>query len=633
MVSESSDVKQFFSSHPVFQHLDEENIKNICHNTLTAFAKSGKDLVLNESTNTQNPVGLILVRSGSLEIRTHENELKDRLSSGDFLFPLLLSTHENKYKVLVLEDCLYYEISDFTFQKILAIDSQILKLRDAWERAYSNKTGQSPDTRLQKPKSANDIKYQANPLSMYSVRDYMCSPAICTGPGTSIQQAAQLMRNKKISSLLITDAGKVCGILTDRDLRNRVIAEALPLSDAVSKVMTRNPACIEADRRLHDAQLLMMSEGIHHLPVMEKTAPAGIISLSDLLNASNAEPLALIGAINNSKSVHELSLALRKLPELVAKLIERDTRAVEIGEIITSFTDGLTRRLLVLAAEELGPPPCDYAWLAFGSQARQEQMLGSDQDNAIILERSTNKDESLYFEKFTRFVNSGLDKCGIPLCPGNIMASNPKWRNTLNGWKKHFDVWIEQPSPKALMHASIFFDMRYIAGNEKYISSLQSHVLKKARTNTIFLALMSDNSLQHSPPLGFFKTFVLERDGDHINSLDLKKRGTIPIVDIARNYSLSEGVTEVNTISRLHALEKSGAISKELVNSLVDAHEFIAGIRLEAQGEEYRSGKQIDNFLDPKELSTLVRHQLKEAFQLVREAQTAMKLRFGGGVL
>lgn len=213
------------------------------------------------------------------------------------------------------------------------------------------------------------------------------------------------------------------------------------------------------------------------------------------------------------------------------------------------------------------------------------------------------------------------------------MACNEKWRLPLGQWIRQFDNWIMGTSPKALMHASIFFDLRPVAGQTELAYTLQEHVLGQARKNTIFQAMMSDNALLHSPPLGFFKTFVLENDGDHNNTLELKKRGTIPIVDIARNYALSAGVSAVNTTMRLRDIAQTGAMSKELANSLIDAHEFIAGIRLEAQGKEYRAGKKVDNYLNPKELSPLVRHQLKEAFHLVREAQAAMKARFGGGVL
>jgi CBS domain-containing protein len=390
---------------------------------------------------------------------------------------------------------------------------------------------------------------------------------------------------------------------------------------------------IDISSRLHDAQLKMMSEGVHHLPVLQDDIPVGVITPNGILRANKIDPLSLVRAISRAADVNELSITAKAIPALMAGLIERHVRAIEVGKIITTLADTITRRLLALSEQKHGSPPCDYAWLAFGSQARQEQVLGSDQDNALLLPDDVSIDDAAYFRDFSAFVNDGLDKCGIPYCPGEIMASNTKWRLTLQGWKSCFARWIEEPSPKAVMHSSIFFDMRHIAGNVTLTRALRDDVLKRARSNTIFLAMMCENALLHSPPLGFFKTFVLESDGDHNHTLNLKKRGTIPIVDIARNYALAGGLRQLNTIERLQAIEEAGDMSREMACSLIDAHEFIAGIRLEAQGKQYRAGQKTDNYLDPRELSPLMRHQIKDAFNIVREAQNAMKMRFGGGVL
>ena len=325
--------------------------------------------------------------------------------------------------------------------------------------------------------------------------------------------------------------------------------------------------------------------------------------------------------------------ASRDLPELIRKLIIADTRADEVGSIITSVTDSMTKKLLQLGIEEYGTPPCGFAWLAFGSQGRQEQMLGSDQDNALIISDQMKPEDDAYFAKLARFVNDGLDRCGLRYCPGEIMAMTDKWRQPLRVWKSYFSSWIEEPEPKALMHSSIYFDMRHIEGDITLTQELQQVVLEKAQKNTIFLAMMTENSLLHSPPLGFFKTFVLEKDGDHNPILDLKPRGTIPIVDIARNYSLAEGIDKINTLDRLHAIKQTGALSGQMVENLLDAYEFIAGIRLESQGRQYSAGKEVNNHVDPNALSALVRHQLKDAFAVVRDAQQAMRSRFGGGAL
>ena len=630
MVSEAGDVQTFLAQHPPFNHLSEKQLEFASNNIFVAFSKSGSELQARQSAADAYKVGMLIVRSGSLEVRSDKDVLIDRLSEGDYLIPgALARDSENKPHISVLEDCLYYELTDYAFQTLSAGSSEIAAL------------GEDDKTRLTHVHSIvtdSDLHQHADQLSKdayltQKVKDNMSTGVVSTSPHTSIREAAQLMKQNHVSSLLIKDGKKLVGIITDRDFRTRVLAEGLSDQEKVEQVMTRSPMCIDVSSRLHDAQLKMMSEGVHHLPVLQDDDPVGIITPSDIMRANNIEPLSLVRAINRAVNIEELGLASEGIPALVVRLIERDVRAIEVGKIITTLADSTTRRLLVLSEQKYGKPPCEYAWLAFGSQARQEQVLGSDQDNGLLLPDDVSEQDAAYFEDFASFVNDGLDACGMPYCPGEIMAKNEKWRMTLKGWKARFAGWIEEPSPKAVMHSSIFFDMRHIAGKAELTKALRKNVLQRAQSNTIFLAMMCENALLHSPPLGFFKTFVLESDGDHNNTLELKKRGTIPIVDIARNYSLSAGLKPLNTIERLQAMEKAGVMSKEMAYSLIDAHEFIAGIRLEAQGKQFRAGVKVDNYMDPKDLSPLVRHQIKDAFHVVRDAQSAMKMRFGGGVI
>jgi CBS domain-containing protein len=630
MVSEARDVHTFLAQHPPFNHLSEKQLEFASNNIYVAFSKSGSELLPGHFAGENYTVGMLIVRSGSLEIRSEENILIDRLSAGDYLIPRMLARDtENNPRVIVLEDCLYYELTDYAFQALSAGSSEIAALSE------DDKTRL---TYVQSAGSDNDLQHHADQLTKDAyltqhVKDTMSSGVISASPQTTIRKAAQLMEQHHVSSLLIKDKNNLVGIITDRDFRTRVLAEGVSDSAMVEQVMTRAPMCIDFSSRLHDAQLKMMSEGVHHLPVLQDDKPVGIITPSDILRANNIEPLSLVRSINRAAKVKELRIASEAIPALVVRLIERDVRAIEVGKIITTLADSITRRLLFLSELKFGPPPCDYAWLAFGSQARQEQVLGSDQDNGLLLPDDVSAEDAIYFKDFATFVNDGLEKCGMPYCPGKIMASNKEWRLSLKGWKSRFASWIEEPSPKAVMHSSIFFDMRHIAGNASLTRALRAYVLERAQSNTIFLAMMCENALLTSPPLGFFKTFVLESDGDHNNTLNLKKRGTIPIVDIARNYALAAGIKSLNTIERLQAIEEAGEMSKEMAYSLIDAHEFIAGIRLEAQGKQYRAGLKINNHVDPKELSPLVRHQIKDAFSVVRDAQSAMKARFGGGVL
>lgn len=630
MVSEAGDVQTFLAEHPPFNHLSNSQLELASASIYVAFSKSGDELQLNAAAEGTSSIGMLIVRSGSLEVRDKHGALIDRLSSGDYLVPdALISDARNTPHVVVLEDCLYYELDNDAFQSLISTSAEMAALNRA------EQSGSTSSQTIDAESSSQERAERASKESALTqqVKDAMSSVVVSADPSMTIRQAAELMMKNSISSLLIKDGAQLTGIITDRDFRIRVLADGVADSEPVSSVMTREPMCIGLDSELNDAQLKMMSEDVRHLPVVDGENLVGMLSQTDILRANNIEPVSLNHAINRAGNAAELTRVAEEIPALIVKLVARDTRAIEVGKILTTLSDGVTKRLLKLAEEKYGTPPCDYAWLAFGSQARQEQALGSDQDNALLLPDSLSAEDAVYFKAFTTFVNDGLDQCGMPYCPGGIMAKNEKWRMALTDWMSCFTQWIEEPSPKAVMHSSIFFDMRHISGNADLTLALHNYVLQKARSNTIFLALMCDNALLHSPPLGFFKTFVLETDGDHNRMLNLKKRGTIPIVDIARNYALSAGLHSLNTTDRLHAILESGAMSREMSYSLIDAHEFIAGIRLEAQGKQFSAGAQTNNFLDPRELSPLVRHQLRDAFNVVRQAQSAMRVRFGGGVL
>jgi CBS domain-containing protein len=269
-----------------------------------------------------------------------------------------------------------------------------------------------------------------------------------------------------------------------------------------------------------------------------------------------------------------------------------------------------------------------FCWLAFGSQGRQDQAACSDQDNGLLLAHEPDTLAAAYFDKLTHGVCKGLDLCGYIYCPGDIMAQNPIWRVSLKKWQQKFHHWVASPDPKALMHASIFFDMRAVYGPQDLFDQLQDGVLAGTKGNDIFLAAMAGNSLQQSPPLGFFRKFVLERDGSEVKGMDLKHKGSALINDIARVYALSAGIKEVNTAKRIQVLMQMSIINRKDALNLADAHEFIAHMRLANQGYQANNNLQVSNFLKPQDLSSLVRHQLRDAFNVVHDAQSGLKLTF-----
>lgn len=613
-VSNFRDIVDFLATFPPFDQVERSDLESVVSRISVAYIKAGEKIDVNKSAPC-----LQVIRTGSIEVRSKNGRFLDRLSAGGcFGYGPLLTGDESSRQFIVQEEGLVYLIpsKDFVFLRHTYSQFDYFFARETRKRAE-----------LQSNAVTHDLDLSLN------IERIMQTNTVTTNADTTICQAAQKMTQERVSSVMITEGDQLIGIITDRDIRSRVVAENRDLSLPIRSVMTTSPVSLSPNETVHEAYITMMSHGIHHLPVTENGCPVGMLTISDLMRSRNSEPLFLIKAINRAQSVNELKELSTRFPHLIENLILADIQADEIGRIITSLTDSVTTRLQHMAKEKYGAPPCGYCWLAFGSQGRKEQTLNSDQDNSLLLEDEATDNDIEYFLTFAKFVCDGLNECGVRHCPGDIMAMNPEWCLRLTDWKKKFFRWADEPEPKALMHASIFYDMRLLSGDPNLYAQLQSEIFQRVKGRTIFLAGMLENLLKTSPPLGFFKTFVLERDGDHNSVLDLKHRGTIPIVDLARLYCLSEGITTSNTLDRLRKLKELKVLHHETADNLIDAHEFIANIRLENQQKQAAEGLKVTNNLDPNQLSPLVRHQLKDSFSVVRESQQAARIRFGRGVV
>jgi CBS domain-containing protein len=279
--------------------------------------------------------------------------------------------------------------------------------------------------------------------------------------------------------------------------------------------------------------------------------------------------------------------------------------------------------LLTLAEAEFGAPPVPYLWLACGSQGRQEQTGVSDQDNCLILDDATTPDHLDYFGKLAKYVSDGLNACGYVYCPGDMMATNPRWCQPVRVWRNYFEGWIARPDPEAQMLASVMFDLRPIGGTVSLFSDLQTRTIDLASRNSIFVAHMISNSLKHQPPLGLIRSFATIRSGDHKDRLDLKLNGVVPVVDLGRVYALKGRIAAVNTRARLAAAEDMGVVSSSGGESLIDAYDMIAQTRLEHQAEQIKRGDKPDNFMAPSDLSDFERSHLRDAFVVIKTMQNA----------
>jgi CBS domain-containing protein len=306
-------------------------------------------------------------------------------------------------------------------------------------------------------------------------------------------------------------------------------------------------------------------------------------------------------------------------------------KASHITRVIAEMNDRLMSRILQLGEEKLGPAPEPYCWITLGSEGRCEQTFKTDQDNGLILS-TANAEAAGYFERLAEFARDALERCGYPRCPGGYMASNPFWRQSLEGWKGYFAEWIGGAKARSVEDALIFFDMRAVAGDASLFERLAAHNRELLKTGTFFKSVLAHISLELKPPLGFFRTFVVERTGEHKKQLDLKMCGTGPIVNAARLLALDAGIRHTNTVDRLRAVQSAQGEDSGLIGQLEEAFEFLTMLRLECQLREARAERPVGNYIDPETLTNLQRALLKEAFQTVARAQALIESRFRSAV-
>lgn len=458
--------------------------------------------------------------------------------------------------------------------------------------------------------------------------DIMTADPISIAPETSIKEAARLMHEHGVSCLPIATEGALRGILTTGDLAGRVLAAGVDPATAVAEVMSPEPLALAPDALVFDAILAMGEKQIGHLPITRGRQLVGIVTRTNLIRRQSVSLGFLVGDINAASRIAEMAAVTGQIPQLLAQLVGAGVEPYKVGQIITTVADALTRRLLIMAEVELGPAPVPYLWAACGSQGRREQTGVSDQDNCLILDEAYDEQaQGAYFAGLAKFVSDALDRCGYVYCPGEMMATNPKWRVKGSQWRRYFRGWIEEPDPMAQMLSSVMFDLRPISGETALFSGLQRQTLDQARKNSIFRAHMIANSLKHVPPLSLFQGFALIRSGEHRNTLDLKLNGVVPIVDLARVYALDGGIEEVNTRERLIAARRAGVLSESASADLVDAYDLISRIRLEHQARQVKDGRKPDNFVPPSDLSTLERKHLKDAFGVVKSSQATLRSR------
>ena len=449
----------------------------------------------------------------------------------------------------------------------------------------------------------------------------------------SVQRAIEIMGEHKTGSVIVVNGdGGPIGLLTQSDVVRRVVLGKVPLDTGISEVMTHHPATLPETATAYDAMFAMASRGIRHLLLTDEAGRlSGVISERDLFALQRVGVGQVRRAIESADSLRSLKLALRDVQQSAFNMLAQGVGAEQLTQYISTLNDAVTARVLQLNLARHALDDIEWAWLAFGSEGREEQTLSTDQDNGIVFLAADADRRDAFRARllaFSQDVNKDLDACGFPLCKGNIMAGNPDWCLTLDEWKARFTSWIASPQPEALLNATIFFDFRALYGRTELADRMHEHLFSQSRTNSAFQRMLAANALQVSPPLGMIRDFVTESDEHGKAFIDLKKSGARLFVDAARVMALAGGVEAASTVKRLRRTAQGKDGGGAQVEALIDAFNFIQLLRLRHQHLEAGQGRPGDNRIFVAALNPLDRRILKESFRQARELQQRLKLNY-----
>lgn len=619
MQAELLDIRNHIAQHAPFNEMPEEMLERIVDGVEVAYFRAGTEILELKQQN----YWLHYVRSGAVEIYRRSGELYNRVSEGEIFGQFgLLRNQQVRFPARALEDTLVYKIPFETFQYLWENDENFADFVEVEDRS-----------RL---RSAVSRREKSNELMSAKVTRLISRQPICAPLSVRLQEAARIMTENGVSALLLVDEEndhRLKGIITDRDLRTRAVTAALPSETPISDIMTEGLITVSARCYIFEAMLTMLHNNVHHLPVMEGDEIRGMVALADIVKYESQSSLYLVSNIYHQQDVKSLKKLSLDIRDSFLRMVNEDANSHMIGSAMAGIGRSFSQRLLELGEEKLGPPPVPYCFMALGSMARDEQLVVTDQDNAMILDDSFIPEEhDEYFLALAKFVSDGLAECGYTYCTGDIMATNPKWRQPLKIWKQYFTHWIDSPNGETLLNSNIFFDLDGIHGEHSFAEQLKKLVAEKAANSQRFLTLLARNALNRTPPLGFFRTFVLEEDGKHQKTFNLKRRGTAPLSDLIRVHALACGSRSQNSFERLRDIANTKLLMEDDAYNLRDALEFISIVRIRHQALAIEDGREPDNNVRPEDLSPFERSHLKDAFQIVSNAQKFLRFRYNAGM-
>jgi len=631
-------IYDFLKEHPPFSFVSKENLLKIASQVSVLYLESNS-IIFSQGEKPTNY--FYVVREGAIQLFNEYNSEKvliDVCDEGDIfgIRPLISVNQLYTLTAKVSEEALIYKIPTSSFSKIMQSNKSV-------ENYFSSSFAagiRNPYVHYSKQKLfeyGEDVYSHNTSLSEVQTVSFNKFPVTCS-IHTKIQDAAKTMREHKVGSIVIVDEKvKPIGIITDRDFRNKVIAGDVCVDCEIKDIMSAPVIASHSDATASDLQILMIKNNIHHICITEDGTPSskivGMVSEHDILVIHGNNPSVFIRETKRAKNGNELKIIRHNAEQLLKKYLKQEVSISYISRIITEINNAISIRAIEiviakLIEEKKEKPNIKWCWLALGSQGREEQLLRSDQDNALVFEDvGTEEYDKVkeYFILLAKGVNEILNECGFEYCPANVMAGNPRWCLSLSQWIEQFNKWIYTPGAKEVMYSTIFFDFNPVYGDFELTEKMRENIYDSIGSQESFLSFLARNALENPPPLSFFRGFMVEHNGEHKDEFDIKARAMMPLVDGARALTLAAKIKGINsTIKRYDKLADVESENKELFEQLADAYEIVMRFRA-MQGLKHDN---MGRYFKPDELNKMQRLMLRNCFKPIKELQTILTVRF-----
>ncbi|WP_298506673.1 DUF294 nucleotidyltransferase-like domain-containing protein [uncultured Maribacter sp.] len=627
----SERVADFLKNFPPFNLLIKKELQSLSQEVVIVYQEKNST-IFNEDT-TPHTI-FYIVHKGAVALRkTTNNEIIDICDEGDIFGLRPLMANENyKLEAKAHEETILYGIPLDAFKPYAKKNEAVSTfLMESFASNTRNPYSKSHKGKLYGNETVDTINPEVKLLDLQPVK--YSKKIISCSEDTPVKKVAQIMTKNRIGSILILKDDLPIGIVTDKDLRNKIITGKHPITSTASAIMSSPVITYPKNLTVTQAQMAMMKSSISHLCLTQdgtvNTKAVGILSKHDVMVSLGDNPAVLVKAIKRTTKYKQIKPIRKSIMHLLQGYLDENIPMGLISKIISELNDACIKQVITISLKKMKvPPPTEFAWMAIGSQGRGEQMLHTDQDNFLVFNDVPESDlpkVTKYFLKLAKHVTKGLHTIGYEYCPAEMMASNPKWCLSLQEWKNMISHWIINPGPDEILMSSIFFDYSISYGNRDLVNTLSDHIFDTTKKYPLFLLHLANGALQNPSPSGFFRSFLVEQDGQHKDFFDLKSRALMPLVDAARVLILSHSVKSIsNTWERYEKLAEIEPNNSEIYLACSYATKALLKFRTKQGLLHHDSGR----FIALDKLSKEEKIKLKRTFKTVKEIQELITVRY-----